>query len=241
MATLAPPEDHLCRLQIFGADSGNASRTLSCMAVRTIPKNHLVVTGRHVTARGSTDFESILEKEYMLLLDFDPRVVRYDAQPLRIALSRGRSYVPDLLVSYDVGKSDSPIGCDLVEIKCMEHLEKYADDYREKFEAATAYAAHRGWQFVIRTERDIRTPRLRAVKFLRRYRDLVPDLEREARLLASVECAGSRCPVNVLMAKVSDSAEDRANFAAPLWRLVATRQLRIDLDATIKADSIVWL
>lgn len=41
------------------------------MPVRRIPKNYLFVTGRHPSplADEVIEFESILEKEYMLLLD----------------------------------------------------------------------------------------------------------------------------------------------------------------------------
>jgi hypothetical protein len=51
------------------------------MPVRRIPKNHIHVTGRHASAKaqGHADFESPLEWEYLILLDFDPRVERYEA------------------------------------------------------------------------------------------------------------------------------------------------------------------
>lgn len=214
------------------------------MPIRTIPKNHLAVTGRHATARvegGSADFESTLEKEYMLLLDFDPRVVRYEVQPIRLPLSRGRSYVPDVLVDYAADLFDDPITCELVEIKAQADLVKHAEDYREKFEVAAAYAAERGWRFVIRTEHNIRTPRLQNLKFLKRYRDLPPDLDREAQLLDAIGHCGSRCTVNALLEGASTDPEDRAHYAAPLWRLVAVQQLKIDLDAMIQPDSVVWL
>ena len=214
------------------------------MPIRPIPKNHLVVTGRHATSRaegGSADFESTLEKEHMLLLDFDPRVVRYEAQPVRLPLSKGRSYVPDLLVTYVADLSDDRITCQLVEVKAQSDLDKNTEDYREKFEAAEAYCEERGWCFVIRTEHDIRTPRLQALKFLRRYRNLEPDPEREAQLLDAVEQTGQRCTVTALLEAIASSPEERAHYAAPLWRLVAVQHIKVDLDAMIRPDSIVWL
>lgn len=212
--------------------------------IRTIPKNHLVVTGRHATGRsagGSADFESILEKEYMLLLDFDPRVVCYEAQPVRLPLSKGRSYVPDLLVTYNTDLSDDPVTSELVEVKAQSDLDKNAEDYREKFETAEEYCEERGWRFVIRTEHDIRTHRLQALKFLRRYRNLEADPEREAQLLEAVTRTAGRCTVTALLEAIASSPEERAHYAAPLWRLVAVQHIKIDLDAMIRPDSIVWL
>lgn len=64
------------------------------MPVRKIPKNYLFVTGRHATdlSPEMVEFESILEKEYMLLLDFDPRVAGYEAQLTGYPLSESGLY-----------------------------------------------------------------------------------------------------------------------------------------------------
>ncbi|WP_231671514.1 hypothetical protein [Ralstonia pseudosolanacearum] len=52
------------------------------MPVRRIPKNYLFVTGRHASPQADEviEFESILEKEYMLLLDSDPQLESYEVQ-----------------------------------------------------------------------------------------------------------------------------------------------------------------
>lgn len=122
------------------------------MPVRRIPKNYLFVTGRHPSplADEVIEFESILEKEYMLLLDSDPQVESYECQPVKIALSRGRVYVPDLLVTYRCSPSGNQRSPELVEIKKREYLDRHAETYREKFAAATVVAEERGWVFVTR-------------------------------------------------------------------------------------------
>ncbi|MFZ6751978.1 hypothetical protein ACO0KY_01285 [Undibacterium sp. Dicai25W] len=58
------------------------------MLVRKTPKNRLVVTGSFASSKnGQMDaFESLLEKEYMLLLEFDERVLRFDPQPVAITV-----------------------------------------------------------------------------------------------------------------------------------------------------------
>ena len=141
------------------------------MPVRRIPKNFLFVTGRHASPQAEevVEFESILEKEYMLLLDSDPYLESYDVQPVEIPLSRGRIYVPDLLVTYRPTPSGNLRPPELVEIKTQEHLDRYADKYREKFAAAVVFAEERGWIFVTRTELDVRTPLIQNLKYLHRY------------------------------------------------------------------------
>jgi len=46
-------------------------------------------------------FESLLEKDYLLLLDFDETVESFEVQPVRIP-GKGivRGYVPDVLVKF---------------------------------------------------------------------------------------------------------------------------------------------
>ncbi len=62
------------------------------MPVRRIPKNYLFVTGRHALPQADEviEFESILEKEYMLLLDSDPQVESYEGQPCGLPKSHRR-------------------------------------------------------------------------------------------------------------------------------------------------------
>lgn len=214
------------------------------MPARRIPKNHLVVTGRHASARsadGSADFESTLEKEHMLLLDFDTRVERYEAQPVRIEVGGSRHYTPDLLVTFGADTAGVRPSPELVEVKTRADLVKHAAAYRDKFEAARIYAEQRGWRFLIRTEVDIRTPRLEAVKFLRRYRSVEPAIEHAEVLLQTLRSQQGRCAAHHLVECVTNSDDERALLYTALWHLVATRQIMLDMDAGIRPDSPLWL
>lgn len=73
------------------------------MPVRKIPKNHLVVTGSFASRKNAQmdGFESLLEKEYMLLLDFDEHVERFEVQPVTIPVPGvPKGYTPDVLVYF---------------------------------------------------------------------------------------------------------------------------------------------
>ena len=56
------------------------------MPVRKIPKNHLMVTGGYSSSKNTEidAFESLLEKDYLLLLDFDESVRSFEVQPVHI-------------------------------------------------------------------------------------------------------------------------------------------------------------
>ena len=73
------------------------------MPVRKIPKNYLSVTGSFASQKNGQmgSFESLLEKEYMLLLDFDDSVESFEEQPVTIPVPGvTKGYTPDFLVHY---------------------------------------------------------------------------------------------------------------------------------------------
>src|SRR5690349_2532328 len=109
------------------------------MAARKIPKNYLVVTGSFASRKNAQmdAFESLLEKEYMLLLDFDEHVERFEAQPVTIPVQEtSRGYTPDVLVHYLPdplsGAMRKPV---LTEIKHTDDLHRNAEKYAPKFAA----------------------------------------------------------------------------------------------------------
>lgn len=213
------------------------------MPVRRIPKNYLFVTGRHASPQADevVEFESILEKEYMVLLDSDPQLESYKAQPVEIPLSRGKVYVPDLLVKYRATSSGNQRPPELVEIKIQEHLDRHADTYREKFAAATVFAEERGWVFVIRTEDDIRTQRVQNLKYLHRYRHTPADPITVERLLDAMRQLSSPTTPETLLGSLADSLETRAGLIPVLWHLVAHGEIQADLQMPLTGSTQLFL
>lgn len=213
------------------------------MPVRKIPKNHLFVTGRHATdlSPEMVEFESPLEKDFMLLLDFDPRVSSYEAQPVRIPLPDGGRYVPDLLVSFHQGPDGVEPPRDLLEVKTQAFLDRYADEYAVKFAAAEAYVLERGWRFRKKTEKEIRTPRLANIKFLRGYRRNVPHPAESDILLTKLQMLGGRSSSRALVEALGSTDMERAQWLPVLWHLIAVRRISVDMDIPFEADVPLWL
>ena len=105
------------------------------MPVRKIPKNHLLVTGGYSSRknREMDPFESLLEKDYLLLLDFDDTVERFETQPVRIPVPGvPNGYVPDVLSFYfpcpRTGAIRKPL---LVDVKHSDELKRNEQKYAE--------------------------------------------------------------------------------------------------------------
>ncbi|MGC8550105.1 MAG: Tn7 transposase TnsA N-terminal domain-containing protein [Acidobacteriaceae bacterium] len=137
------------------------------------------MTGGFASRKAGTmvEFESLLEKDHLILLEFDNSVATFDAQPVRIpVLGIRNGYVPDVLIYFnpevECRSAPDPL---LVEVKAAADLKRNEKKYAPKFAAASRFAAERGWRFEIRDEALIRTPRLANLKFLREYRNVHPD------------------------------------------------------------------
>lgn len=206
------------------------------MPVRKIPKNHLFVTGGFSSQKVGQQlgFESILEKELMLLLEFDANVEQFEEQPVKVAVPGVmQGYVPDLLIQY---RGEHPT--ELVEVKTQAYLDRYATEYAPKFAAAESYCEERGWRFVKYTEQDIRTPRLSNLKFLRRYRNIQPTPDEVNQVLSRLPANGQSSTEAIL---ATFAPEERETWLPVLWHMVLTRQLLTNLDAELPVDVPVQL
>jgi hypothetical protein len=192
-----------------------------------------------------TAFESSLERDFFLLLDFDPDVEFFEEQPVKIIYSdangRRRTYTPDVLVRY---RKDSPQANHtkplLCEVKYRDDLRQHWAEYRPKFRAAGRYARQQGWRFRLMTERHVRTPYLENVKFLRPYRTLPVNDSDRTQLLSTLATLEATDPASLLAAVFEDRWQ-QAQLLPMLWQLVATRQIGADLEQRLTMQSGLWL
>lgn len=215
------------------------------MPVRKIPKNYLFVTGGYASRKNDEmdAFESLLEKDYLLLLDFDDTVEGFEVQPVRIPVAGvPKGYVPDVLVKYHpdphTGAVRKPT---LTEIKHSDDLKRNAEKYAPKFAAAHLYAQERDWEFVTLTQNDIRTPRLANLKFLREYRNVAPLAVDIQMVLGWMEATAGETSSQLLLQALSPTDDDRLYWLPIVWSMVLTRHLVTDLDQPFGNDIPLWL
>jgi hypothetical protein len=184
-------------------------------------------------------FESSLERDLLLLLDFDPEVSSYEEQPVRIdyrdAQGHARHYTPDVLITW---RRDG-LPPHLVEVKYRADLKTNRGALKPRFKAAYCHARQRGWRFRILTEVEIRTPYLRNVKFLSAYRRLNRDGASAALLLEALHRLHATTP-EALLAAVRPDLGGRAALLPMLWALVAEGKAGVDLTLPLTMRSRLW-
>jgi hypothetical protein len=219
-------------------------RLENALPVRKIPKNYLGVTGAFASLKNGrmVGFESLLEKDLFVLLEYDDEVLAFEEQPVRVPLNgRGRSYVPDVVIHFRPSSSSKVRKSILVEVKTTEDLEKNKAKYAHKFADAKRLASSKGWVFKTRTEKEIRNRRLKFLKFLREYHCIEPDVAAIGRVLAALGELGGQATFNRLLQSVCSSEEEQLTTIPVIWHMVATGQLIVDLDQAITDEILLTL
>ncbi len=208
--------------------------------VRAIGVQSRSITG---TMPNGNRYESSLERDFMLLLDFDLAVDLYTPQPVTIRYQTDdgawHRYVPDGLVEWrkDLKPHDArPL---LVEIKYRQAFEGQWRIWRQRARAARRYATERGWQFLIITERDIRNPFLDNARFLLPYRRRPASPETEQWVLDRLAEVVETTPSELIGSLYQDKW-NQAALIPVIWCLLAERRIGCDLTQPLTMESTLW-
>jgi TnsA endonuclease N terminal/TnsA endonuclease C terminal len=216
------------------------------MPVRTVPKNYRSLTGLvpNTRTQSMTAFESSLERDFLLLLDFDPDVEFYEEQPVKITYhddcGRHRTYTPDVFVRYRTNRLPAQhTPPHLCEVKYRDDLRQHWAAYRPKFRVAQRYARQRGWRFRVVTEKHVRTPYLENVKFLRSYQTIPINERYRTQFLNALSALEETDPASLLTATSQDRWQ-QAQMLPMLWQLIARREVGTDLAQPLTMQSRIW-
>ena len=216
------------------------------MPVRPIKPNFRSITAAVSSSKNprSVMAESSLEKDFLIILDFDVNVRVYEEQPLTVNYTdsdgSSRSYTPDFFVEYrtDIvpGKWMKPLLC---EIKYRQDLFDGWHILKPKFKAARRLAKEKGWEFKIITEIEIREAFLYNAKFLRLYRKYETNWD-HYRILTDLLIDLRQASPNQLLLAYSEDKWKQAELLTSIWHLVACRMIHTDLNVPLTMHSDLW-
>ncbi|WP_018936980.1 heteromeric transposase endonuclease subunit TnsA [Thioalkalivibrio sp. ALJ24] len=210
------------------------------MPARKIPKNYRNLTGLIASQKGggAPAFESSLERDLLILLDFDREVESIEEQPLTLEytdpLGATRTYTPDFFVRYVDDRR--PLLC---EVKYRKDLFRDWSLLKPRLKAARRYATEQGWEFRILTENEIRTPYLENARFLREYRDLPVTLDQRVAVMPLLNDMRETTPAELTQA-IFRSPWNRAEILPVVWHLMALGRIEADLTRPLSMSSRIW-
>jgi hypothetical protein len=180
------------------------------------------------TAGRFLEYESLLERDWMLLMDFDRAVEWICEQPLRLRYRKDASpasHVPDLLV----WRAGIPELCD---VKSEERVDD--PEFQAQVRATARACAEAGFGYRVLSEPDRQL--LVNVRWLAGFREAPADLDGERARMLAVLAAGPSTIAEVLSG-ACEVALARPVLMHMLWAGAAL----VDVGAPIDADSRVWV
>lgn len=212
------------------------------MPVKKLVRNFRVPTGYAVLPGSAlAGFTGTLERDLVFLKQFEPGFLSFEEQPLTLPYIRadgssGR-YTPDALVQYRGAALRKP---ELIEVKESKTLRAEWNDLKPKFKAAVKYCHERGWLFRIYTEKRIRTPRLKNLAELLRFREPPTNELDCVKWIRAVRDLPSPTMRSV-QDEVAKTPRDRAFLNYALRHCIAVGRIQADLDQPLTEKSALWL
>lgn len=207
------------------------------MSVRKVSNRGGNIIGRFPSLKldRMVAFESLIERDFIYLLDFESDVTWFAEQPLTISYQhKGKTlgYTPD----FHVIRGDQNI---LVECKLEKSISK--DDNQCKFAAAQAWCAAKGWVFQVVSDEQLRCGyRVHNVKLLTQFAryNIGPQVKHCIRTFL----AGTLNSVRVADVMIHIAPENPQTVIIPILHLAFHHELVLPLDeAPISTDSPVRL
>lgn len=196
----------------------------------------------------SIAFESTLERDLLILLEFNDMVLDVIEQPVTIEYvnnnGRAVTYTPDFLVHFRSPVTNNLSGPYakpmLIEVKPSEILGKKFHDLRPKFKVGMKYAMENGFVFKIYDEKRIRGQDLKNIQFIARYKHLQYDSNEEERILSHLGAVGHTA-VDHLLTFLYVTETQRGIALGQIWNLLANKKIACDMSLPLGQHSVVWL
>jgi len=195
----------------------------------------------------SIAFESTLERDLLTLLEFNDSVNDVIEQPLTIEYvnhnGRNVTYTPDFLVDFKEAEASAlkrlrkPL---LIEVKPREKIQKHFSELKPRFKIAMRYARENDMVFKIYDESKIRTPYLKNILFLKRYKRLTYREEDESNILAYINSSGS-LTIEAAIEYLFISREQKSMGLGHIWNLLANKILLCNFSKPLNKQTIVWV
>lgn len=180
-------------------------------------------------------FESLIERDFVYLLDYDPGVEQFSEQPLTITYhhaGKKRQYTPDFHVIY----RGHPF---LFECKPVQ----FVDDPKNqiKFEAARLWCQEQGWTFGVVTDEHLASGwRIANIKLLTQFARYSIGPEIKGRVFAFLTSISRPVKVSDVMQAVNP--KEPQSIVIPILHMTFHHEVHIPLnDAKITVDSPISL
>lgn len=189
------------------------------MSVRKIKKSYISCTGYFPSYKNKQPiaYESVLERDFYLLLEYTPEVISYIEQPFHIfykLFEKSTRYTPDALVTYTNGTQK------VFEIKYQKEIDK-DEILRDKLKVlSNVIPAQKSIPFEIFTDQSINAVYLSNAKFLYKYGAIPDDIKKTQQIRKIITESVEGITIQAILWKISASKSLHLHYIPYIWKEV---------------------
>jgi len=186
-------------------------------------------------------YESAIERDFYLTLEFDPTVEDYQEQPFKIETlidGKKRNYFPDCLINYKPEINRKPL---LVEIKSERELQN--KEKRKKLETKLAvfkdFAEQHDMDFKLITDKELREQyNLDGLKFIYNFRNEPPHLDKFKPVILGL-LRQNPLKISDLLKELSLSSNEQLQIIPVIWHLICKQEIKTDFTRPINNSCLL--
>lgn len=206
--------------------------------IRTVKKSHIAVSGYFASYKNKRqiNFESKLEHDFYLLLEFDETVKNYIEQPFKVYYiyqDKKRRYTPDTLVNYVDGTQKvfevKPIFKIQNDIELQEKIELQKQKIKEE----------KNLELCIFTDVNIDKIYLNNIKIIYNFAFIKINKEIQDKIRKELLKLNVPIAVKNLLDRLTNTKADRLKYIPYLWNLVFNNLECMDFTKKITMASII--
>lgn len=208
------------------------------MIIRKIKKSHISVTGYFSSYKNKRqiNFESKLEHDFYLLLEFDKTVTSYQEQPFNIYYiyqDKKRRYTPDALVNYIDGTQKvfevKPISIIQNDIELQEKIELQKQKIKKE----------KNLELSVFTDADIDKIYMDNIKIIYNFAFIKENKEIENKIKNELLKLNIQIQIKELLDRITNNQSDRLKYIPYVWNLVFHNPRCVDFTKKITMASII--
>lgn len=208
------------------------------MSTRSIKKSYISVTGYFSSYKNKRqiNFESKLEHDFYLLLEFDRTVTSYQEQPFKIYYiyqEKKRRYTPDTLVNYIDGTQKvfevKPIFKIQNDIELQEKIELQKQTIKEE----------KNLELSIFTDANIDKIYMDNIKIIYNFAFIKENKEIEYKIKNELLKLNIQIQIKELLDRITNNQSDRLKYIPYVWNLVFHNPRCVDFTRKITMASII--
>ena len=208
------------------------------MNKRKIKKSHIAVSGYFASYKNKRqiNFESKLEHDFYLLLEFDETIKSYQEQPFKVYYiyqDKKRRYTPDTLVNYIDSTQKIFVVKPMFKIKNNIELQEKIELQKQKIKE------EKNLELLIFTDENMNKIYMNNIKIIYNFAFIKVNKEIQDKIREELLKLNVPIEVKKLLDRLTSTKSDRLKYIPYLWNLVFNNLGCIDFTKKITMASII--